>query len=179
MIEIKVAKLFGKLNSLAYKSLEGATTFCKLRGNRYVEISHWLSQILKNQDSDIHHITRHFEIDAARLVADLTTALDQLPRGATSISGFSDDLGDLVEQAWLYATLQFGHSAVRTGHVMVAGLRAKFLRRGLLNISEQFDKIKPEELTDKFTQICGNSPEEVLTARDGTSAGVGGGVAPG
>ena len=33
MAEIKRTALFGKLNSLAYKAIEGATVFCKMRGN--------------------------------------------------------------------------------------------------------------------------------------------------
>ena len=68
MIQVTPAKLFGRLNSLAYKSMEGATTFCKLRGNQQVETVHWLHQLLKGQDSDVHRIVRHFELDAAVLV---------------------------------------------------------------------------------------------------------------
>ena len=47
MSEISRSALFGKLNPLAYKAIEGATVFCKLRGNPYVELVHWLQQILQ------------------------------------------------------------------------------------------------------------------------------------
>ena len=47
-MEIPRASLFGKLNPLAYKAIEGATVFCKMRGNPYVELVHWLHQILNN-----------------------------------------------------------------------------------------------------------------------------------
>ena len=67
MTEINRAALFGKLNPLAYKAIEGATVFCKLRGNPYVEMVHWLHQVLNNQDSDIHRLVRHFQIDPSRL----------------------------------------------------------------------------------------------------------------
>ena len=86
MSEISRVALFGKLNPLAYKAIESATVFCKLRGNPYVELEHWLQQILQTQDSDLHRIVRHFELDGSRLASDMTTALDRLPRGATSIS---------------------------------------------------------------------------------------------
>ena len=65
MAEISRVALFGKLNSLAYKAIEGATVFCKLRGNPYVELVHWLHQILQTQDTDLHRIIRHFELDAS------------------------------------------------------------------------------------------------------------------
>ncbi len=49
MSEISRSTLFGKLNSLAYKAIEGATVFCKLRGNPYVELVHWIQQILQTR----------------------------------------------------------------------------------------------------------------------------------
>ena len=52
MGEISRAALFGKLNSVAYKAIEAATVFCKLRGNPYVELAHWFHQLLQLQDSD-------------------------------------------------------------------------------------------------------------------------------
>ncbi len=96
MTEINRAALFGKLNPLAYKAIEGATVFCKLRGNPYVEFVHWLHQVLNNQDSDIHRLVRHFEIDASRLASDITATLDKLPRGATSISDFAPQIEDAI-----------------------------------------------------------------------------------
>ncbi len=63
MAEISRVALFGKLNSLAYKAIEAATVFCKLRGNPYVELVHWFHQILQLPDSDLHQIVRQSGID--------------------------------------------------------------------------------------------------------------------
>ncbi|CCK09294.1 ClpB protein [Cronobacter sakazakii 696] len=46
MSEISRAVLFGKLDTLLFTSLESATSFCKLRGNPYVELAHWLHQLM-------------------------------------------------------------------------------------------------------------------------------------
>jgi len=73
MTEISRSSLFGKLNSVAYKAIEGATVFCKLRGNPYVELVHWIQQILQTPDSDLHRIARHFELDSSRLAKDVST----------------------------------------------------------------------------------------------------------
>ena len=73
MLEISRTALFGKLNPLAYKAIEGATVFCKLRGNAYVELQHWLYQILNTQDSDLHRIIKHYGLDVGALTSDLTT----------------------------------------------------------------------------------------------------------
>ncbi|MBN2271776.1 MAG: type VI secretion system ATPase TssH [Sedimentisphaerales bacterium] len=169
MAEINRASLFGKLNSLGYKSIESATVFCKLRGNPYVEMVHWLHQILQLQDSDIHRIVRHFEIDPSRLAKDMTEELDRLPRGSTSISDLSPHLEESVERAWVYGTLLFGESCIRTGHLIVGILKTSGLKNVLLGTSGEFGKIKLEQLTDDFAKIVGGSAEESLSATDGSS----------
>ena len=168
MAEISRAALFGKLNPLAYKAVESATTFCKLRGNPYVEPVHWLQQILQQPDSDLHHIVRRFELDSARLARDFTTALDRLPSGASSVSDLSVHLEEMMQEAWLYASLMFASSQVRTGHLLIAMLRTSNLRGLLYDISPEFKKVKLETLTDDFTAITAGSPEEKLRATDGT-----------
>jgi type VI secretion system protein VasG len=169
MSEISRAALFGKLNGLAYKAIESATVFCKLRGNPYVELVHWLQQILQTPDSDVHRIVKHFEIDPSRLAKDLTEALDRLPRGATSISDLSSHVEQAVERAWVYATLMFGDAQVRTGHLLVGLLKTPSLRNVLLSISREFDRVKADSLTESFLSIVSGSPEEQLSARDGSS----------
>ncbi|HZR21575.1 MAG TPA: type VI secretion system ATPase TssH [Verrucomicrobiae bacterium] len=172
MAEIKRSTLFGKLNSLGYKAIEGATIFCKMRGNPYVETIHWLHQLLQAQDSDIHHILKHFQIDSSRLAADLISALDRLPRGASSISDFSSDIPSVIERGWVYGTLMFGDSQVRTGHLIVGFLNGD-LRHKFLAISKELSKIKLEALTDNFIQIVAGSPEDALRASDGSGLSAG------
>ena len=176
MAEIKRSILFGKLNPLAYKAVESATIFCKMRGNPYVELVHWLFQLFQLADSDLHRILRHFAVNSSRLATDLTTALDKLPRGATSISDFSPHLEEAVERGWVFGSLLFGENRIRTGHVVVALLKTPSLRNVFLNLSKEFSSIKLETLTDSFAQITAGSPEESLGAADQAGAG---GVAPG
>ncbi len=176
MAEIKRTTLFGKLNGIGYKSIEGATLFCKMRGNPYVETVHWLHQLLQNQDTDLHRIFKHFQLDGSRLAADLIAALDKLPRGATSISDFSPDIPAAIERGWVYGTLMFGESQVRTGHLLVGFLSSE-LRHKFLGISRELARIKLEVLTDSFSTIVAGSPEDGLGSSDGI--GLSAGAEPG
>ncbi len=169
MSEISRSALFGKLNSLAYKAIEGATVFCKLRGNPYVELVHWIQQLLQNPDSDLHRIVRRFELDPSRLAKDVTEALDRLPRGASSISDLSAHVENAVERGWVYATLMFGDSQVRTGYLVVGMLKTPSLRNALVAISRQFEAIKLDTLTEEFARIVSGSPEGTLGASDQSS----------
>ncbi|HEY3848313.1 MAG TPA: type VI secretion system ATPase TssH, partial [Acetobacteraceae bacterium] len=174
MTEISRGALFGKLNPVAYRAIEGATTFCKLRGNPYVELAHWIHQILSASDSDLHRLVRHFEIDPSRLAGDVIAALDRLPRGATAISDLAPQIEDAVERGWVFATLMFGAQQVRTGHLVLGALKTPTLRNALLAISRQFERIKTEALTEDFIHILDGSPEAVAD----TPAAVDGAIAP-
>jgi type VI secretion system protein VasG len=167
MGDISRTALFGKLNSVAYKAVEGATVFCKLRGNPYVEVVHWIHQILQLQNSDVHAIVRTFNLDPARVARDVTEALDRLPRGATSISDLSPHIDDAVERAWVWATLKYGEVQVRMGHVVLAMLKTSSLRNVLLSVTREFEKVKADQLADDFARIVKGTPEEGLQAKDG------------
>ena len=177
MTEISRVALFGKLNAIGYKAVEGATVFCKMRGNPYVEIVHWLAQIVQLPDSDFKMICDHYKVDPGRLASDMTAALDALPRGASSISDLSDHLQDAMERAWVYGSLLYSSSQVRTGHLVLGMMKTKALRGIFLNISKEFARILPDDLSENFATITYGSPEETLTPQDGSSTG--GGAVPG
>ena len=177
MSEISRVALFGKLNKLGYQAIESATVFCKMRGNPYVEVVHWLHQILNGQDSDVHRIIAHYDLDPGKIAADMTRALDALPRGASTISDLSSHLEDAVERAWVYGSLLYSSSQVRTGHLILGMLKTPNLRNILFDMSAEFKKIKPDTLSDEFGKATDGSPEEGLYAQDGSSTG--GGVEPG
>ncbi len=173
MSEISRTALFGKLNTLCYKAIEGATVFCKMRGNPYVELEHWFAQLLQAQDSDLHRVIQHYGLDISAISKDMTAALDRLPRGATAISDFSPHIENAIERAWTYATLQFGEAQVRTGYLVVAMLKTPSLRNPLFGLSKQFEKVKVEDLADNFVKICDASAESKMRAQDGTGMGSG------
>src|SRR5690606_4730279 len=114
-----------------YRAIESATVFCKMRGNPYVELAHWIHQILQLQDSDLKRIVGHYGVDPARLVADLQAYLDRLPRGASAISDFSSNVEEATKEGWMWGTLLFGDSQVRTGYLVVGILKVRELRNAL------------------------------------------------
>jgi type VI secretion system protein VasG len=175
MAEISRVALFGKLDPMLYKALESATVVCKLRGNPYVEVVHWLNQVLQNQDSDLHRIVRRFELAPAKLAQDLTDALERLPRGATSISDLSEHIENAVERGWVYGSLMFGDTRVRSATLLFGMLKTTSLRNVLYGMSREFQKIQPDVLASEMASIVKGSPEEAELAADAAA----GGAAPG
>ncbi|KVX43206.1 ClpV1 family T6SS ATPase [Burkholderia ubonensis] len=173
MSDIGRVTLFGKLNPLLYETLEQATGFCRLRGNPYVELAHWLKQILQRPDGDLHRILRRFEVDAAALDRAIVAALDRLPRGAGSVSDLSAHIDDAVERAWVYATLKYDAAQIRGAMLLLAILKTPQLRSVLYGIAREFECVVPDVLADALEAIVDGSPEAQPAAR----AGLGGDAA--
>jgi len=161
MTTIRRVALFGKLNPLLYKSIEGATVFAKLRGNPIVELPHWLYQLLQGDDSDIHRILRASQVEPGRLIAELQRALERLPAGANGIEDLSPDIDTAVERAWMLASVNFGAQSVRSGHLLLAILADKRLRVGLFKSAPQLERINVEQLRDEFNRWVDGSPEAI------------------
>ncbi|WP_250475485.1 type VI secretion system ATPase TssH [Caballeronia sp. GAFFF1] len=159
MTEISRQALFGKLHPVGYRAIENGTAFCKLRGNPYVELAHWVHQILLAPDSDLQRLARAFELDETRLARDLTAALDRLPRGASSVSDISAQVDEAVERGWVFGSLMFGATTVRTGHLVIGMLRTPNLRNALFALSREFEKIGFDALSARFDTLLDGSPE--------------------
>ncbi|EBA14505.1 probable ClpA/B-type chaperone [Roseobacter sp. SK209-2-6] len=178
MTEISRVALFGKLNKLGYQAVESATVFCKMRGNPYVELVHWMHQLLAQQDSDLHRIIQHYDLDAGKIATEMTRSLDMLPRGASAISDLSDHLMDAMERGWVWGSLLYSASQVRSGYLLLGILKTPALRNVLSNMSPEIARIGADDLADNFASATDGSPEAGMKAQDGSDV-TGGGAEPG
>ncbi|AWU99913.1 type VI secretion system ATPase TssH [Burkholderia sp. JP2-270] len=151
--------LFGKLGVQLYRGIESATSFCKLRGNPFVELVHWLHQVLQQPDGDLQRIVRHASIDRDALERDFARALAALPAGASAISDFSWHIELAIERAWVLATLEYDDRSVRGAWLIAALVSTPDLRRVLLSISPAFGKIPVDGLGDVLPAWIAGSPE--------------------
>ena len=171
MSEISRSHLFGKLNEQLFRAAEAATVACKLRGNPYVELVHWIHQIQQDQDSDFRRVLKHFDVNLAVLEKDIVAELDRLPRGATAIVDFSEHIDLAIERSWIYATLLYGDEVIRSGYVLVGILKTSNLRAVLNRMSGEFRKLQPEQVADGLAQWIKGSPEDGQTTNDGSGGG--------
>ncbi|QRF57913.1 type VI secretion system ATPase TssH [Variovorax paradoxus] len=160
MTDIRRVSLFSKLNPMLYKALETATAFAKLRGNAYVELVHWLHQILQLQDSDLLRIVKRAGLNLDAVEQDLVRALDRLPHGATSISDISEHVDSAVERAWVYASLRFEATSIRGAYLLAGIVKTPGLRQVLSGISREFDKLVPDVLIAQLPTWTEGSPED-------------------
>ncbi len=163
--------LFGKLDTTLFRSIESATTLCKLKGNPYVELVHWMVQLWQQEQSDLRQIVRYFQLDIQLMEKGMEQALLRLPSGASSISDFSYHIEMAIERAWVCASLEYSESAIRSGHLLLACLTTTELRRALSAISPVFDKIPLDILASDLAFITKDSPEAEQNATDNSDLG--------
>ncbi len=169
MTEISRSALFGRLGPVALKAIETATSFCKMRGNPYVELAHWVHILLQDPRNDVAVIRTAFGLNDGKLIEDTVAALDALPRGATAISDFAPQIEEAIEKGWLYASLQFGAGRVRSGHLLYGMLKTPTLRNAMFALSPEWRKVQAEKLGSDFDLVVQASAE--TTQRDVAPAG--------
>ncbi|RWJ68055.1 MAG: type VI secretion system ATPase TssH [Mesorhizobium sp.] len=155
----KRKELVGKLNPVCLRAFKAAADTAKLRGNPYVELVHFIEQLVLSERSDVQLILADAGVDASRLTADMTRAVDKLPYGATSIEEFSDHIFHAIQEAWSLAGLEFSVEEVRSGHILLACLKTPVLEGLLSKISGEFDKIDAQAVIARFADIMEGSLE--------------------
>ena len=168
MAEISIEAVTGKLNRIGYEAFNLAHRHAKGAGNRNIELAHWLAQILQKDRSDLALSCDHFKLDNSKLAADILRTIEGFGKNLTSMPGISQTLVDMLDRGWHYATLLFGETQIRTGHLLLAALKDTNLKRALTAISPEFNKINADVLSDEHRKIWMLSEEDNLRPIDGS-----------
>ena len=168
MVDISLEAVTGKLNRVGYDAFIQALRQAKGSGHRNVELAHWLAHLLQKDDSDISLAADHFKLDRSRLSADIARTIGGFRKNETDMPGVSNTVIDLLDRGWHYATLFFGETQIRSGHVLVGALKSLELRRAITGISAEFGRVGADELASDYHAICASSAEENMKPMDGS-----------
>jgi type VI secretion system protein VasG len=171
MADISLETVAGKLNRVGYDAFLQSLRHARSEGNRNVELSHWLFHILQNPKSDISVTLDHFRLDRAKAQKDLGTVIEGLRKNATETPQISEQLTDVLDRGWHYATLMFGEAMIRTGHILVAALKNTTLRRDLVQLSKAFAELNVDTLVNEARTAWADSDEDDMRPMDGSGLG--------
>jgi type VI secretion system protein VasG len=174
MDQTSLKVLVNKLNDTCRKGLEAAAGLCLSRTNYNVEIEHWLIKLCEVPDGDLAAIFRHFEIDASRVVRDLTASIDRLKTGNARAPALSPQVVSLMQRAWLAASIDYGAAAIRSGALLHALLSDETLGTLGRGTSATLAKINVEslgrDLLDITAASCETREEPAAGAAGATSS---------
>ena len=163
----QVKSLLGKLGDYCVNTLDAAAGFASARAHYEITIEHLCIKLLEDGTGDMAHILRAYQVDMDRLWQGLLQALNTNKAGNTGKPGFSPLMLQWLEQAWLNASLCYGHSAIRSGDLLDALLELAPRLPG--NHFALLDDIPLQELRENFASLTKGSAESVSAA--GSTAG--------
>jgi type VI secretion system protein VasG len=159
-MNFNLKSLIGKLNETSRQALEAAAGLCVTRTHYDIDVEHLLLKLVEAENTDVQKILRHYEVDQARLARDLTRALDRFKTGNARTPAFSPRLPRLFAEAWSLASIDFGASKIRSGHLLLAILADDDLGRLAREASAELRKVSVEELRKNLVDLTAGSGED-------------------
>lgn len=158
MIGVDMKALLEKCNSYTTQALHTAAGLTVNRTHYEVTVEHLLLSCLEDQSADIPLALARFGVDSGRLKAALNDSMEDFRAGNSSRPVFSPLLMELLEAAWLVASVDLGLGRIRSGAVLLAFLRkpALYAQGGY---TDQIGLINREELQKKFWELAKVSSE--------------------
>src|SRR5687768_16812563 len=150
---LNIKGLVRRLNPTCQRTLQSAAGLCLWRTNYNVEIEHWLFKLSEGADTDLHQIYRFFEVDAARVQKQLTAALDKLKTGNARTPALSPHTVGLAKEAWLLASVEYGMTQTRSGHLLAALLLSDEYGSSMRDAVPELQKINAETLKKELATI--------------------------
>jgi len=149
-----------RMNRPCQQAFKQAGDAARRRGNPYVELVHFVEQLVGIDGGDVGLMLGAAGIDPSEVQRDVTRALDGLATGGTSIETFADPLFQSMKAAWSLGSLTFGTERVRSGHILIACRQEGVLSALLEQASPAFRRIDPETMLRRFAEVTADSVEE-------------------
>jgi type VI secretion system protein VasG len=166
MIGVDMKALLEKCNGYTTQALHAAAGLTVNRTHYEVTVEHLLLACLEDQGADIPLALARFGADIGRLKAALNDGMEDFRAGNSSRPVFSPLLMELLEAAWLVASVDLGLTRIRSGAILLAFLRkpALYAQGGYTDLIGQVNR---EELQKNFWELAKVSTE---TAGEGPTA---------
>jgi len=174
MPKTNLKSLIGKMNETCRQTLEQAAGLCLSQTHYEVEIEHFFLKLLDMQDTDLHKILRHFEINQSRVVTDLTDAMEGFKTGNARNPSLSPRIPEMLQEAWLIASVNYQAQNIRSGHIILALLSDDESTRMLIGSSPLLKNISVETLKESFIDLTNGSVEDMGAAPAGQQRESGG-----
>ncbi len=161
MPAINPRSLIEKLNQTCHRTLDSAAGLCLSQTHFSIEIEHWFIKLCEGTGSDFAAIFRHFQIDPSKVKQQLEATIRHFKTGNSRAPSLAVEVFDLMREAWVLASLEYGSPQVRSGHLLVAALTERTLAMHLKGSSAELGRIPADRLHAELKAILeGGSTDE-------------------
>lgn len=178
MSQIKLGNLVSKLDINLKSALEEAAGAAMAQTVTAIEIEHWLVQLIATKEPNLMGCLSKQNIDPTVVLSELTQRINRLSTGATGQPTISLATSELMESAWMLASVNYGHQEVTSLHLLLAltqtdnlGMK-KFSLAALQTLSTEALNSQISSLKNVKTQ----STSAGVTASEGAAGAAAGGA---
>lgn len=165
MIRVELPALIGRLNETCRVAMEASAALCISRQGAEITPAHLLFKLLETPLSDVRQILASTGVDHQQLLPLVGDSLMGERQSAEPYPSFSPLLIELLQDAWLLASAELGHSELRSGAVFVA-LLLNADRYLVPPVSRALSEINREQLRRQFDALTEGSSERPESVGD-------------
>jgi type VI secretion system protein VasG len=151
--------LIGRLGHICRNAMEAAAGMCMSRTHYEVEVEHVLLKLMEVENCDLRRLLHHYGINASRIERELTASLDTLKTGNPRTPVLSPYLPKLIERAWVLASIDYGETRVRSGHMLLALLSDSEFGSTVRDSAPELNRIPLEDLAKNLADVVADSVE--------------------
>jgi len=159
-----------RLNPFCMDKLQAAAGLTVNMAHYEVTPEHLLAKLNEATDSDFAHILRSAGLDQGALARSLERALEGFRRGNAGRPVLSPILVELLQDAWLIASIELKDVTVRSGAVLLALLSNSGLGAGA-DWSDYLRTLSRERVQTGYAQVCAGSLEDKAARAAAAMAG--------
>ncbi|MBD3658224.1 MAG: type VI secretion system ATPase TssH [Marinobacter sp.] len=168
MIRVELPALIGRLNDISRQALEASAALCISRQGAEITPAHLLFKLLETPFCDVRQLLEPTGINYQHLQALVGDSLHGEPQTAEPYPSFSPLLVELMQDAWLLASTELGHTELRSGAVFLA-LLMNADRYLMPRVAQVLADINREQLRKQFDRVTEGSVERPQLAENGAT----------
>ncbi|WP_444891538.1 type VI secretion system ATPase TssH [Microbulbifer sp. DLAB2-AA] len=159
MINIDLKRLVDTMTPHMRDSLEGAAGLCLSQNQYNVELEHWLLKLLDQSDTDLYHLLEKHDCNPANFAKQLASSIAGFRSGSSRPPALSPTIVEAAKNAWMLASIDYGHRAISSGHFLAALLLEETSRRQIQESCPELKNIAPESIRETARAMFGQSGE--------------------
>ncbi|WP_199456179.1 type VI secretion system ATPase TssH [Marinobacter sp. bablab_jr015] len=168
VIRVELPALIGRLNDISRQALEASAALCISRQGAEITPAHLLFKLLETPFSDVRQILEHTGINHQQLQPLVGDSLNGEAQSAEPYPSFSPLLVELMQDAWLLASTELGHTELRSGSVFLA-LLTNADRYLMTRVAQALVDINREQLRKQFDRVTEGSVERPQLSGNGAA----------
>ncbi|MCG7490049.1 type VI secretion system ATPase TssH [Vibrio sp. Of14-4] len=169
MTQVTLTNLVAKLSPELKQALEVSAGAAMNQNVPSIETEHWILQLISQQDQHLASLIQSQNLSQDNLINELSSKIARFPKGNEGQPTLSQALTEIVKDAWMIASVNYGHGEIISLHLIQAMLQQNVLGMNTLQL-ESLQNVSLESLQGLInkTAVAKTKTSAHIGSADGT-----------